>query len=118
MEKLLEIPGKCIDRFTKDLNVLCLRGEQVCDAITYGSLLRGLDIIKINPKMELNDLHLGLKYLAKKLSACEIYGNHIECFATDIKKEVTNILAGIGDPVLDSHRHHIAIQRAKLDGRM
>jgi hypothetical protein len=110
--RLLEITAKCASPFTDSPNaLLCPYKNGACDATTYGSLLRGLHIAKVNPKMNAKEYHNSVKTLSQGLSNLVIHvhprnsgfyvaQDHSNCFTTDIKKEVEAVIAGIGDPVL------------------
>lgn len=91
----------------------------------YGSLLRGLQIHKIYPNMNADDLDISLDDLIVKISALKVhvcyeyggrYVDHSKCFATDIVKELDALSKEIEDPVLESHIQHMEVQRAKLNG--
>jgi hypothetical protein len=74
--------------------------------------------------MNVDDLRIPLEALAYKLSTLKVrvyhthrsrYSqNHNKCFETDIREQVEAVLAGIADPVLESHIRHMEVQRAKL----
>jgi hypothetical protein len=72
--RLLAITAKCVSPFTDDPNaLLCLYKNGACDATTYGSLLRGLNIAKVNPKMNAEDYHNSVKTLSQGLSNLVIH---------------------------------------------
>ncbi|KAH8749071.1 hypothetical protein F5882DRAFT_470734 [Hyaloscypha sp. PMI_1271] len=125
--KLLAITAKCASPFTNDPNALhCPYRNRACDAIMYGSLLRGLEIAKVTPMMNAEEYHNSVETLSQGLSNLVIhvhppyYGayvaqDHSNCFTTDIKKEVEAVMAGIGDPILKHHIRHVEAQRSKLN---
>ena len=125
MKRLFQIPKQCIDRFTNDSKVLCKHGSRACDAIAYGSLLRGLQINNLDLSMAADDFHTPLVDVAHKLASLtvhvylsnQVFGvqDHSKCFTTNIKEEVGAIMASVEDPVLESHVCHMAAQRAKLN---
>lgn len=109
--------------------MLCSHRIKACDAITFGSLLRGLDLVKIDPNMNPESIYVPLKTLAERISGLEIHVHpkvqassypytsfdHTKCYSSDIKKEVEAVMASIEDPVLESHYRHMAAQKAKLN---
>lgn len=124
IEKALAIFNECIDRFTSNSGALCLHRDAACDAITYGSLLRGLQLHNIYPNMDADDLEISLDDLLEELASLKVhvyfkrdrYTDHSKCFATDFVKELDTVRKEIEDPVLESHIQHMEVQRAKLNG--
>jgi hypothetical protein len=72
--KLLSITAKCASPFADDPNALLYPYKNVaCDAITYGSLLHGLDIAKANPKINVEEYHNSVKTLSQGISNLVIH---------------------------------------------
>lgn len=81
----------------------------------------------IEPASSLADVEISVAELAAKLTALKLHihpqteaglavKSHNACFETDIKKEVSSVLAGISSPVQNSHIRHLEAQKTKLVG--
>ena len=128
IDKLLSIPYSKIEKYDASIDTLCSTSPNnskeslACDAIIYGSYTRGLQKIGLWPRKNIEDIHISIQELASMLSRIEIYqyaeynsygydyGNKHTCSPGDIKKEVSSQLKNIADPVLESHRRHMAAQ--------
>jgi len=95
------------------------RQSSDCNAIVYGSLLRGLHSIDLWPRKRPEDIHISIQELRQKLEALRIstllghrdgfgvYTNHSRCSIPNYREEICEVLLSIADPVLDSHRQHM-----------
>ncbi|KAE9371891.1 hypothetical protein N431DRAFT_377959 [Stipitochalara longipes BDJ] len=126
--KLLSIPYSKIEKYDASIDTLCSaspddpKESSACDAIIYGSYTRGLQKIGLWPRKNIEDIHISIQELASMLSSIEIYQYAVHnsygygyedkhtCSPGDIKKEVSSQLKNIADPVLESHRRHMAAQ--------
>ncbi len=102
-----------------------MHGNQGCDAISYGSLMGGLEAIGVNTFTTAHAIEISEKQLAEKINGLTIHVypptndgykrvTHEACFTTNIKAEVAKILGTIENPVLESHLRHLSTQAAKL----
>jgi hypothetical protein len=96
--------------------------KKACDSIIYGSLLLGLQSRGLWPPRTAKDIDTDFETFVSSLSSLEIehlpcYPNnaltvdHPGCCVKDFKSQILSVLEGMGDPVLESHRVHIRIQR-------
>jgi hypothetical protein len=102
---------------------MCRYSRPGCDAIIYGSLLRGLDLHDLYPEIKPEDVHLSVTSLAEIISKLEIFpyysakgGVHDDCSMSDFSSGTASVLSNIGSPVLESHLRHMAEQSKKLAG--
>jgi hypothetical protein len=123
IESLLEIPRRRIKIFTEYKITMCRYSRPGCDAIIYGSILRGLDLYNLHPEMKPGDVHLTVTALADIISNIEIFpyysakgGVHDDCSESDFASATSSILSNIGNPVLESHLRHMEEQSRKLRG--
>ena len=104
---------------------LCKHGHQGCDAISYGSLMGGLEAIGVKTSTTADLIEINVKQLAEKINGLTIHVypptndgykrvTHEACFTTNIKDEVAKVLSTVENPVLESHLRHLSTQAAKL----
>jgi hypothetical protein len=105
IENLLEIPRRRIKSYKHSKTTMCRYSRPGCDAIIYGSLIRGA--------------------LAEVISKLEIYpyysakgGVHDDCSLSDFASATASVLSNIGSPVLESHLRHMKEQSRKLLGEL
>jgi hypothetical protein len=127
--KLLNIPYTVIDRYSNSHGIyLCqeLFEKKACDSIIYGSLLLGLQNLGLWPPKTAKNIDTDFESLVSSLNSLEIEHlpyypniilseNHSACCVKDFKSQILSVLEGMGDPVLESHRIHIRIQRDELE---
>jgi hypothetical protein len=127
--KLLNIPYTILDRYGNSHGIyLCqeLFEKKACDSIIYGSLLLGLQTRGLWPPKTAKDIDADFESFVSSLSSLEIehlpcYPNnvltmdHSGCCVKDFKSQILSVLERMGDPVLDSHRVHIRIQRDEAE---
>jgi hypothetical protein len=123
IENLLEIPKRRIKIYTENKTTMCRYQRPGCDAIIYGSLLRGLDIHGLHPDMKAEDVHQSITTLAEIISKLEIYpyysakgGIHDDCSLSDFPSATASVLSNVGNPVMESHIRHMKEQSKKLAG--
>jgi hypothetical protein len=123
IENMLDIPRRRIETYTDNKATMCRYGRPGCDAIIYGSLLRGLDIHGLHPDMKPEDVHLSVTALGEIISKLEIYpyysakgGVHDDCSLSDFASATASVISNIGSPVLESHVRHMEEQSRKLRG--
>jgi hypothetical protein len=86
-----------------------------------------LEVPSLKPNSNPDDVYISLVDFAPQISALKVHihpktgaglamRSHNACFMTDIKKEVSSVLANIRSPVQSSHIRHLEAQKAKLDG--
>jgi len=124
--QLLNIVYSRIEKYETSDGILCAlsandrKNASACDAITYGSLTRGLQKLGLWPRKTIEDIYVSVQELASTLSSIRIHhypdtdryssGSHGGCCPGDIKQEVRSQLENIPDSVLESHRRHMAAQ--------
>jgi len=123
VENLLEIPRRRYKTYKSNKSIMCRYSRPGCDAIIYGSLLRGLDIHDLYPEMQPEDVRLSVTTLSEIVSKLKLYpyysangGVHDDCSLSDFASEAASILSNIGSPVLESHIRHMKEQSKKLLG--
>lgn len=128
IKKLIKVAVDCVKPCSDGVSTTeCVYKEAACDALIYGSLLHGLQFYGLGPNTEPDTYQLSLEDLAAEISALKVHvyppsqspydrRNHSKCFTTNMKKEVETIMAGIEDPILESHIRHMEVQSAKLNG--
>jgi hypothetical protein len=93
--------------------------KKACDSIIYGSLLLGLQTRGLWPPKTAKDIDTDFESFVSSHLPC--YPNnvltvdHSGCCVKDFKSQILSVLEGMGDPVLDSHRVHIRIQRDEAE---
>ncbi|KAE9364482.1 hypothetical protein N431DRAFT_447657 [Stipitochalara longipes BDJ] len=125
IENLLEIPRRRIKTYKDNKTTICRYNRPGCDAIIYGSLLRGLDIHDLHPDMKPEDVRLSITALAEIMSKLKMYpyysangGVHDDCSLSEFASATASILSNIGSPVLESHVRHMKEQSKKLLGEL
>lgn len=123
IENLLDIPKRRIKAYTGNKTTMCRYSRPGCDAIIYGSILRGLDLHDLHPFMMPEQVGLSITALAEVISKLEIYpyysakgGVHDDCSLSDFASATASVLSNIGSPVLESHLRHMGEQSRKLAG--
>ncbi|KAF8855126.1 hypothetical protein BDZ45DRAFT_805227 [Acephala macrosclerotiorum] len=130
IDKLLGIPYAHVDRYENTNDIICKRkhGRKACDALAYGSLVRGLQIAGLWPRKKPEEIHISIDQLASTLESLEIfvlpgadssydYGYsktnryHDSCSVHNFIEQVRPALSGIQFPVPDSHRRHMEAQK-------
>ena len=129
IDKLLDIPYAHVDRYENANDIICRRKsrQKDCDALVYGSLIRGLQIAGLWPRKKPEEIHISIDQLASTLDSLEIFvlpdidsgyrhdyrtnHNHASCSVHNFKQQVHTALSGIPYPVLDSHYRHMEAQR-------
>lgn len=125
IDKLLDIPYAHVESYESSNDVVCQRRseQKVCDALVYGSLIRGLQIAGLWPRKKPEEIHVSINQLASTLESLEIFDlsdvgsyyantNHISCSIRNFQGQVRTDLLGIPCPVLDSHYRHMDAQKA------
>jgi len=123
IENLLDIPRRRIKTYMDNKTTMCRYSRPGCDAIIYGSLLRGLDLHDLHPDMKPEEVRLSIVALAEIIGKLEIYpyysakgGVHDDCSISDFASATGSILSNVGNPVLESHIRHMKEQSKKLLG--
>jgi hypothetical protein len=123
MENLLDIPKRRIKTYTDNKATLCRYSRPGCDAIIFGSLLRGLGNYDLHPDMKSEDVHFSIIDVAEIITNLEIHpyysakgGIHDDCSSSDFASAAASVLSNIGSPVLESHLRHMREQARKLAG--
>ena len=125
IENLLEIPRRRYKTYKSNKTTMCRYSRPGCDAIIYGSILRGLDIHDLHPEMKPEDVLLSITALVEIVSKLKLYpyysangGVHDDCSLSDFASDAASILSNIGSPVLESHVRHMKEQSKKLLGEL
>ncbi|CZR54653.1 uncharacterized protein PAC_04537 [Phialocephala subalpina] len=126
LEKLLDIVYRRVRGFADNKEIHCPRegvdkNRKACDAIIYGSLIRGLELVDLQSTRDLQDIKFSINQVSSKIKNLEIHSLnpfHESCFERDFEVQVDSVLSNLGNPVLDSHRRHMEEQQRKLKGRV
>jgi hypothetical protein len=123
IETLFDIPKRRIKLYTDNKAILCRYSRPGCDAIIFGSLLRGLGLHDLHPDMKPEDIHLSITEFAEIVKKMEIHpyysakgGVHDDCSSSDFASAALSVLTSVGIPVLESHLRHMGEQARKLIG--
>lgn len=119
IEDLLAVPYSFIDRFAakKDPGRIIICKNRSCDAMIYGSLLFELQAQSIWPKVYPEAIHLSVQVFARDICGIEVdvhpyqpnfYHSMMCKTACAFTEHVAKVLGEIKDPVLESHRIHMA----------
>lgn len=89
-----------------------------CDAIVYGSLLRGLQELDLWPRKPADTIKISVNELASQLQSLYNYvyprSGHDSCnLAFRLRDQIASTLSSVPNPVLASHRRHMRIQARK-----
>jgi hypothetical protein len=89
-----------------------------CDALIYGSLTLFLAKRGFWPKKAAEDVHGMVRRLANVISGLKIfslpgYADHMDCGKRNYAEDVAKILSEMPNPILDSHKVHMKIQRGE-----
>ncbi|MCJ1368297.1 hypothetical protein MMC16_007439 [Acarospora aff. strigata] len=124
VKALLNVLYDYVDRFESNKETICRENSKECDALVYGSLLRGLQEADLWPRKSSKTVHISVQELASKLNSLNIFiypqdrrrhssSSHYNCNWAERKDLVANTLSSIPDPVLESHSRHMQIQSKK-----
>lgn len=92
-----------------------------CDAMVYGTLLRGLQELDLWPRKPADIIKISVHKLALQLQSLVIFvypandfSDHFSCnFVNSFKDRIALKLRSIHNAVLASHRRHMRIQARK-----
>ncbi|KAL7269957.1 hypothetical protein RUND412_007345 [Rhizina undulata] len=127
IDKLLDIPYVRIDRYENTKNTICQQryNQKACDALVYGSLIRGLQIAGFWPRKKPEETHVSIDQLASTLDGLEIFvmprihqydyyevgSEHNSCSVHNFKQQVSGALSDIQYPVVGLHYRHMEAQK-------
>ena len=88
-----------------------------CDAMVMGSFVRGLQVLNVLPRNDKNIPlsidSMSIEAFADKLNNMKLKSPHLQCTDSLLSEEIGEALRTIPDPVLDSHRRHMDVQRGE-----
>jgi hypothetical protein len=126
MKRLLDIPYSQIQAYEQagkltylNTGTVCQRGNApACDALIYGSLTLHLAKEGIWPRKSAEDIHCSVERLAAIISKVKIfslpgYAAHEDCGKRNYAEDTAKILSEMPNPILDSHKVHMKIQRGE-----
>ena len=134
-ENLLKLVYSYIDRFLTDDNHACKAesyNTKECDSIVLGSLLKGLQKLKLFPERPTPaSLTCSVKSFVLDLTNLEIFtypevrdrrrslGSHEVCnISVEIRQSAESIVEDMPSPLLESHREHLRIQNQKCEAKV
>lgn len=123
IDELLKLPYEYIDLFDRSMDSVCVQVyfSRECDAMVYGSLLRGLQEFDLWPRKSADTIKISVDALALQLQSLGIFvypaddfSDHFSCnLVNSLRDRVASTLSSIPNPVLTSHRRHMQIQARK-----
>ncbi|KAH9209119.1 hypothetical protein DL95DRAFT_414153 [Leptodontidium sp. 2 PMI_412] len=121
IESLLAIPHAMVSKYEKTNDNLCQLGDvtgedNACDGTSWGSLTRGMQIAGLWPIKPVDEVYLSIDEIASAIESIHIYYLHTHhgCGKSNFHQEVGRALRRIENPVMDSHKIHMARQRALM----
>jgi hypothetical protein len=123
VQNLINIPYKLVDKFESTRSTLCRQNSYKveCDAMIYGSLVRGLQVALLWPRKKPQDITRSVRELVSDLRLISIFkyplgehdhnGHltepHENCAVANFNEEIQSVLKSIPSPVSESHRTHM-----------
>ncbi|KAH7355413.1 hypothetical protein BKA65DRAFT_582335 [Rhexocercosporidium sp. MPI-PUGE-AT-0058] len=129
IEALLSVPYSAMARFKRTKTVLCQMShissdDSLCDAITLGSITRGLDVSEVEYRTKAIDVHMSVEEVAAAIDDIHVYHvepsaarplvDHSLCHARNFQHEVAKVLRIMESPVELRHRQHMRVQNSKM----
>lgn len=102
---------------------VCSEGtrEEYCDAIVYGSVVLGLQLVKLFPRLRSEDVIMSVKELAISIQEIEVLhlpgtkksslSHHENCGVKDFRDQVQSILVEPQNPTLELYRRHMQARK-------
>jgi hypothetical protein len=117
--------GKPVDYSFIRIGPVCQRGNApACDALIYGSLTLSLAKERLWPRKAAEDICWSVETVAAIVCRVKIFGlpghaDHKNCGKRNYAEDVAAILSAMPNPILDSHKVHMKVQRGEtLESRI
>lgn len=130
IKELLEIPYTTVRQLLSARSPRCRRGDDACDSLIYGSIIRGLERANLWPRKQPEDIRMNVTQVSNALKTLKIHRlchcenpdvkepgrSHRGCGKSSFTEKVEHCLSVMPDPVLDIHRKHMQRQHDILFG--
>ncbi|KAH9211256.1 hypothetical protein DL95DRAFT_511300 [Leptodontidium sp. 2 PMI_412] len=129
IDALLSVPYSAVARFKRTKTVLCQMShissdDSLCDAMTLGSITRGLDVADVEYQTKAIDVHMSVEEVAAAIDDIHIYHvepsaalplvDHSICHPRNFQDGIAKVLRIMESPVEDRHRMHMRLQNNKM----
>jgi hypothetical protein len=117
--QVYELASKAADHLLFPNGTVCqLDNDPACDALVYGSVTISLVKEGLWPKKAAEDIYCSVAKVAGMISSVKVfdlpgYTDHTYCGKRNYAEDVLTILRGIPNPILDSHKVHMKVQRGE-----
>ncbi|KAK0120412.1 hypothetical protein ONS96_010627 [Cadophora gregata f. sp. sojae] len=119
---LLAIPYAMVSKYERTNDNICQLGDisgedNACDAISWGSLTRGMQLAGLWPIKPSEQIYLSVDEVVSAIESIHIYHfhTHTDCGKSNFQQDVARVLRRIESPVMEAHRRHMARQREGVD---
>ena len=118
VEKFLAIPSAMVAKYERTNDNLCQLGDvsgedNACDAISWGSLTRGMQLAGLWPIKPAEEVYLSVDEVASAIESIHIYyfHTHLTCGKINFHEDVARVMRRIENPVMEAQKIHMARQR-------
>jgi hypothetical protein len=117
--QVYERVSKTADHSLFPNGTVCQMGNApACDALVYGSLTISLFKVGLWPKKAAEDIYCSVETVAYMIRSVKVlglpgYSDHTYCGKRNYAEYVLTILREMPNPILDSHKVHMKVQRGE-----